>query len=423
MEYNFYVKPEERSYLRELAKKQREYAKLPVMEERKNLWYAHNSLKGKRPIIVMEIDSFIDDIFPDLKCETPAAKEIERNLLFLIINHELINDDKVIPPYYTIYWKISIKEFGIDIKKEYARDSKGRTIGYSQQHPITDLKRDLPRLQPSIFRMDKEYTFSWKNFVEEIFGDILPVKIKNDSLHWHIAPSMKVVDLMGLENMMYAMADYPEQMHELYRFLQEDILSFVKWQEKEGLLVLNNGNDYAGAGSYGFTTELPGEDYKESRNITAKDLWVNMNSQETVGISPAMFREFIFPYYRNLAEKFGLVYFGCCEPVHDIWNDCISLLPGLRKVSVSPWCNEEFMGEILKANGVVYSRKPNPNFLGVEKYFDEEAFRRHIIKTLNAANGCNLEFIFRDVYTLSGDISKPGRSVSIVRELIDKMWH
>ena len=39
---------EERHYLRELARKQAEYAALPLMEQRKKLWYAHNALRGER---------------------------------------------------------------------------------------------------------------------------------------------------------------------------------------------------------------------------------------------------------------------------------------------------------------------------------------------------------------------------------------
>jgi hypothetical protein len=35
------------SYLRELAKKQREYAYLPIMAAKKEMWSDHNQLKGK----------------------------------------------------------------------------------------------------------------------------------------------------------------------------------------------------------------------------------------------------------------------------------------------------------------------------------------------------------------------------------------
>ncbi len=52
-----------------------------------------------------------------------------------------------------------------------------------------------------------------------------------------------------------------------------------------------------------------------------------------------MYHELVFPAYERLAREFGLVYYGCCEPVHPVWGD-VSRLHGLRKVSVSPWCDE-----------------------------------------------------------------------------------
>lgn len=421
MTCDFYITENEKSWLRELAKKYVDYSMLPIMEERKKLWYAHNSLKADRPVVVMEMETFQGDILPKLKCESVAAKMIEHQLLMKIINHELIDDDKVIPPYFTVMWNISCMQFGMNIEKEFAKDSKGRTIGYSQHHPIIDLKDDFYKIGPSLFNVDKEHTLAWKNFVEEIIGDILPIKIKNDSLIWHFAPTAKVVDLMGLETMMYSMVDYPDEMHALFKFIKEDMINFIQWQEKEQLLILNNENDYAGAGSYGFTNELPSTEFQMSGVVTPKDLWGNMNSQESIGISPDMYGEYIFPYYYELARQFGLVYYGCCEPVHNIWEKYISKLPGLRKVSVSPWCDENFMGSALKGSNVIYSRKPSPNFVGVGS-FNEQGFREHMATTLKAANGCHLEIIFRDVYNLSGEKEKPGKAVKITRELIDRLW-
>lgn len=418
----FAITQEERIYLRELAKKYLELANLQVMEERQKLWYSHNALKGVKPVIVMEYPSFADDITPALKCISPDAQEIEKNLILPIVNHELIDDDKVISPYYTVYWKIDIIPFGVNMDKTFAEDKNGKKIGFSQKHPISDLSKDFEKIKSSTYTADKEYTLAWKKFVEEIIGDILPVKIKNFNLYWHCTPSQRIVELMGLENMMFAMYDTPDEMHELYRFVKDDIMAFVKWQEDEGLLVLNNHNDYAGAGSYGFTDELPTDEYKKTNHISPKDIWINLNSQETVGVSPDMFGEFTFPAYYELAKEFGMAYYGCCEPVHDIWEKYISKLNGLRKVSISPWCNEEYMGQALAGGKVIYSRKPSPNFIGVEGSFDEAAFEAHITKTLNAAKGCELEFIFRDIYTLSGDLSKPGRAVKIVRNLINSIW-
>lgn len=421
--YDFDITLEEKEYLRGLAKKQLEYSKLPIMEERKMLWYNHNSLKGERPPVIMEIKYCLEDILPEPKCTSPAAIEIEKNILTHTVNHELVDDDKVVPDYYTAYWKIDMKEFGIELKTTHADDGNGKQVGYAIEYPIIDLEEDLSKLKPSIYSVDREYTENWVNFVNETIGDILPVKIKLDpSYNWYASPSKKAVHMMGLENMMFAIMDYPEEFHALYEFMTDDVLEHMKWLEKEGLLFVNNENDYAGSGSYGFTHELPSEECKKSGTVTIKDMWWNLNSQETVGVSPDMYGEFFYPYYYKLAKEFGMVYYGCCEPMHDIWDDYISKLPGLRKVSINPWTDEEYMGQALRGGNVIYSRKPSPNFIALDKPLDEEAFRQHIEKTLIAAKGCHLEFICRDVYALYGNRTKLGRAVKIIREEIDKHW-
>ena len=445
MNQSYSMTAEERNYLRELARKYLGYAKLPIMEERTRLWYAHNAFRGERPMIVVEEGSFLEDILPPLRCRSDAAVRMERQLLQPITSFDLIGDDKVISPHFAIPYAIRSPAYGVEVQRTYAKDAQGRSLGYTEEHPIKDLQRDLPKLKHGEYSFDRERTYAWKAFVDETFGDILPTAMKNYSLHWHTAPSQRIVELMGLENMMLGMMDNPDGMHALYRFITDDMIAFVKWQEEQGLLVLNNGNDFVGAGSFGFSDELPKSDAAGGSSpaagprsagsgagtaaapgavaagkVRARDLWGNVNSQETVGISPGMYHEFIYPYYKDLAELYGLVYYGCCEPVHSIWDDSISRLPNLRKVSVSAWCDEEFIGERLRGGKVIYSRKPSPNFIGIEGMFTEEGFATHIRRTLDAARGCTLEIIFRDIYNLSGDRSKPGKGVQIIRRLIDK---
>ena len=217
------------------------------------------------------------------------------------------------------------------------------------------------------------------------------------------------------------MYDYPNRVHELFKFITDDSIEYINWQQKNNLLTLDNGNHLAGAGSFGFSKSILTEEYKKTGKITTKDLWVNMNSQESVGISPDMFKEFVFESYKRVAKMFGYVYYGCCEPVHEIWESCLSKITNLKKVSISAWCDEEYMGDALKGINIIYSRKPSPNYIGVGK-FDEGVFREHIIKTLKAAKGCHTEIIFRDIYSLNEEPWKAKKAVSIVRELIDEMW-
>lgn len=411
---------QERERIRELAKLQLEYANLPVMRQRERQWKLHNSLKGERPMIIMETNTFYGDLVDGVKCTTPEAQGIEISLICNIRNHELVDDDKVVPDYFPVDTQVYCKDFGIDAQVEHSTDAKGRNLGYAVHYPIKDLDRDISLLKPFKFGVAKEAAQKRFDLIQDLMGDILPARFENYSLLWAVTPTAKVVWAMGTEQMMLSMYDYPERFHELMELITQNIIDYICWQQKEGLLTLNNANHYAGAGSLGFTQELPASDFKGI--VRPKDMWLNINSQESTGLSPAMFGEFIYPYYKRICEHFGLVYFGCCEAVHPLWDKYIKNLPNLRKVSISKWCDELHMGRALAGSNVIYSRKPDPNFLGVGAAFDEQGFGAHIKKTMDASLGCKSEIIFRDVYTLNGNREKVKRAVEITRRLTEDQY-
>jgi hypothetical protein len=209
------------------------------------------------------------------------------------------------------------------------------------------------------------------------------------------------------------------------RAINDDILRCLRWQEENKLLLLNNGNDYMGSGSFCFSDELPvpGSNAAKTGKVTSHDTWGHLNSQESIGISPDQFAEFVYPYYAELAKEFGLVYYGCCEPVHAYWDSSLGRLPNLRKISISPWCDEDIIADRLSGTTVIYSRKPSPNFIGIKAEFDEEAFTAYINKTAAAVKGrCRAEFIFRDIYLLHGNPEKTRRAVEITRHIAETVY-
>jgi hypothetical protein len=409
----------ERDYLRDLARRQRDYAALPVMQEREARWYLHNELRGDRPTINFETWTCEQELLEPPQCESEAAREIELQLKREMLNHEMVDDDRVVSPFFVVPWNLSMVPFNVRIASEHAVDDHGRDVAYRFVHPIRDLKADLPSLPDSTYAVDCEGTLAWKCFVEEVLGDILPVRMGMRSLGCCL--SQIVVHLMGMETMMVSMMDYPDEFHRLMRRLSQDYIRYFKWLESEGLLFTNNGNDWLCQGSFGFTRELPCAD-QLTRPPATSDVWGYMDSQESVGLSPDMFDEFLFPYYQDVASIFGLLSYGCCEPVHSCWEKSLCRLPKLRKISISPWCDEAKMGEALRGSRTIFHRKPSPNFIGVGKELDEAAFAQHIRHTLESARGCKLEFSFRDIYTLEGNRDKPRRAVRIVRQLIDQYW-
>jgi hypothetical protein len=78
------------------------------------------------------------------------------------------------------------------------------------------------------------------------------------------------------------------------------------------------------------------------------------------------------------------------------------------------------MGEALQGTQIVFSRKPDPNFLSVDAQLDEQAWTAHIRETLQATPGVLVEFIIRDVYTLHTNIENARKAVAIARQVIDQ---
>ena len=101
----------------------------------------------------------------------------------------------------------------------------------------------------------------------------------------------------------------------------------------------------------------------------------------------------------RLCARFGLVYYGCCDPLDGKMNE-VRLLPNVRKVSMSPWVKQE-RGAAEIGSQVVYSRKPSPALLAWDA-FDTEQVREEILATrlVCEKHGCPLEYILKDVSTV-----------------------
>lgn len=409
---NWSITPEERIYLRELAKKQLEIAKLPIMEKRRQQWFNLNTGKPAIPPVVIETWTFDPDFMPSkqiMKTTSEAAYRIEWQLLGNIRNHELMNDDKVIPPFYGVGWHFDIKKFGMDIETIHANEPG---IAYQYKHLIVDLKRDIEKIKPAEIFFDREGTLLWKDFVDSVLGDILPVVIEGEPGSFSLTGNF--MPLMGMENFYVAMYDDPDSIHKIMRLLTDDYIRIAKWKEENGLLTVRNSYEHI-ISSHLFTNELPAPGFNGS--VRLKDTWIWAESQETVSISPKMFEEFCLPYYSEVCSFMGKIYYGCCEPVHGLYDILLKEIPNISKFSISKWCDERIMGEALRANKVVYSRKPDPTYVGVGgPILDENAWRKHIKTTLEATKGCQVEFIMRDIYSTGGNLNKAKRAVEIARE-------
>lgn len=415
---NTEISVKDRLILRDAAKKQLEFANTEKNKNRIKAWYQHNSLKGEKPLITIEMATFAHEILPErLLCEASYPRDIEAKIRSHYLNQELFDDDFVTPDYFPLQYDSSFTLFAIEVKKHHAEQNGGQSVGHHFIPALSDLEADYEKIKPSVFHADMKITAQKKDILEDLIGDIIPVKINMGCLY--SVPTQMLVHIMSMEDMMYNMMDYPELFKEMMNRIAADTLTYYDHLEQQRLILPTVAHDDLGNGSLCYTNELPGWTEAAERPFSTHDVWGFMDSQETVAISPQMFAEFIFPCYQKIAARFGLLSYGCCEPVDPIWENCLSKLNNLRKLSISPWANEEKMGEYLQEKDIIYFRKPSPNYLGVDKNLDEAAVRAQIKKSLQVARGLPIEIAQRDVYTIHHHVGKVKRYVDIIREEIE----
>lgn len=398
--------------LRKLATRWMEISHWPVMAERQRLWRAAKDLHAERPMVNFETATLEDYLLVDeLQCTNEQLRQFEHFMSWQIRHAEEVGDDFVMEPAYRIPWQINASNYGVDISGHSAQDTSGAGHAYSFTHPIQS-PADLEMLQPRKWQVDRQKSEEQAALLEEIIGDILPVQM-GGVIFQHAALTQDSFKLLGNENLLSWPYEEPEALHQLMGYLRDDRKAYFNWLEKEKLLGLNNNWTFIGS-ACGYTSDLPQADFTGTVRIC--DQWCWMESQETAMHSPDMFGEFFLPYMAEVANLFGLVYYGCCEPVHDRWDQVAIAIPRVRAVSVSCWCNMQQVAEAFGQN-YLFSRKPNPvPMSGMNP--DWAMLENDIDETLAAAANCNLEFIFRDVYRIHGDRPRLRRWVELVRSRI-----
>ncbi|MBM3213807.1 hypothetical protein FJZ36_02680 [Candidatus Poribacteria bacterium] len=405
----------DRFVVRDLAKRWVELANLPVMEERKRLWTLEKDLRAERPMVLFEtwtLERYVDT--SELVCQDAACRGLERHMRHVIRHVEEVGDDIVVEPVWKMGWHVSGPDYGVTIPRTHATDHVGGTTGYSYEHPI-QTPADVDRLKPRSWTVDREGSRAAHERIADLIGDIMPVTL-HGIRGFHSPLTQDLFKLVGNANLMVWVFDEPEAIHRIMSYLRDDRVAYHEFLELEGLLGLNNDSTLVGSGSPGFTTVLPQSGYNGTARL--RDLWIWAESQETAGISPAMFDEFFLPYIADVAAQFGLIYYGCCEPVSDRWDMIIRAIPHVRAVSISPWCDMELIGQKL-GKTCVFARKPKPWLISGYTP-DWDGLRKDIQETLSASRDCNTELVFRDVYRIEGDRPRLARWAAMVREEIDR---
>jgi hypothetical protein len=191
------------------------------------------------------------------------------------------------------------------------------------------------------------------------------------------------------------LVDRPEFMHRVVSRLTDVHLSLLDQLEEKGSLGFGQRTIHC-TGAY--TDELPAPGF-DPGHPRAKDLWTYGMAQVFSSVSPTMHQEFWLDYAVRWFSRFGLGYYGCCEPL-DKKVDIIRNVPNVRKISMSPWVDVEY-GASKIGGDFVFSRKPSPAFLARDPW-DPAAVEADLRATLDACarHGCPVELILKDISTV-----------------------
>ena len=411
----FVISPAERRILRRLAGQVAELAARPIEDEKRKLWYAHNALQPTRPLIFCDPENGWNEIVnPDrLDCDGVLGRWWEMRLRKEIFWGTQMGDDYTIVPCFDTPHVHSggLEDWGLR-EKVIGGDHGG---AYVWESPVRS-GEDLQKLRMPHIQVDYAATQRLAELAAKTLTGLLTVRVKTN-WWWTLGMTMKLAHLRGLQQIMLDLTDNPDLIHALMAILRDGTMQLLDQLESEGLLGLNNDGTYVGSGGLGWCNELPQPDYDPAKNVRARDMWGFAESQETVGISPAMFAEFVFPYQLPLLERFGLNCYGCCEPLDRRWH-VVKNIPRLRRVSVSAWANLDKMAEQL-GDRYVFSWKPSPTDLAMP--FDEERIRAQLREAFRITRSCRVEAIMKDNNTIGGDPSRVINWCRVAREEAERV--
>ena len=392
------IPEKDRTILRKLGEKIAGIAALPVQREKAEMWRRLNDLEPVKPMIwINEIPWHEMDVNDELKiqCTDPFCRGVEGGLRRTIYQWEHIRGDMVVEE--TLYSPLVIRDtgFGIGEDVDIVRTDPRSGVVSRTFHPQIREEKDIEKIKMPEITHDEEASERNYQQMANIFHGIIPVKKRGIPGQW-FAPWDNLIRWWGVQEAMIDLALRPELVHMVMEhFISAYIHRLDQWEELN-LLALNNSNIRIGSGGYGYSDELPQDDF-EPDHVRPIDIWGCATAQIFSEVSPQMHEEFALQYERRWLDRFGLTYYGCCEPL-DIKMGILRKVPNLRKISMSPWIDVDRAAKEVGTD-YVFSLKPNPEILGRDAWHPDIA-RKVLNETLEKTQGCVVEIIMKDISTV-----------------------
>lgn len=362
-------------------------------------WTLLNDKKSVKPMVWINEVPWHEMNYNDeltLCCEHPWAKNLEDELKKTIYQWNHFRGDMVVNPYISCPLAIHSTDFGIVEDVDIAKTDEENDIYSRHYHIQISEPEDIEKIQmPKITHFEKATEYSYQA-MQDVFDGILPVKKVGQTHIWY-TPWDFLIRWWGVQEAIIDLVMRPDMVHDIYEKMVQAWMTELDQFEEMNLLSLDCNNTRVGSGGYGYTTELPGDDF-DPNHVLAKNMWGCSNAQIFSTVSPEMHWEFAVEHDLKWLKRFGLTYYGCCEPL-DQKIDMLRRIPNLRKISISPWNDSK---KIIDAIGSDYvmSRKPSPAVVAWDTFNLEQAEKelREFMELTDPSQ--HIELIFKDISTV-----------------------
>ncbi len=349
----------DREILRTLASELAEVAALPVHAGKARLWQKLNDLQSERPMVWIneicwhELDG---DGELTLHAQHPWGREQESELRRKLYQWRHLPGDMVVNNWLDCPLAIHSTDFGIIEDVDTVATDQASDIVSRHFHVQIRNFEDLEKIRMPVVTHNQHATELHFQAMSDVYAGIMPVR-KTGQTHIWYTPWDYLIRWWGIEEAMIDLHERPALVHAAVDRMVDAWMTELDQFVEQNLLSLDSNNTRIGSGGYGYTSALPGTDFNPGY-VKPHNMWGCSNAQIFSEVSPSMHWEFAVEHDLRWLARWGLVYYGCCEPL-DRKMEILRRIPNLRKISASPWCRTPRLVDKVGADYVI-SRKPNP---------------------------------------------------------------
>lgn len=406
----------DRGILRQLASDIVDIGSLPIQTEKAELWRRLNDKEPTRPLVFINEEPMSELVAHSTElhcqCSDPFLRSIECAIRHTLYRWKHYPADHIVRP--EVECPKAFSATGIGIEQQGATIKHAAVVSQHFDAQISEME-DIEKIQMPVVAYDEEETRRRYAMLSEFLDGVAPVRVTGVRHIW-FTPWDHLIRLVDIQSIMMDLIMRPDFVNALVTRYVDAKMHELDQMESLGLLDAGALNVRVGSGAYGYTRELPAETSRGG-GVPCLQIWGCGNAQIFSDVSPDMHWEFSLKHEMRWLKRWGMTYYGCCEPLHNKLA-ILRRIPNLRKISVSPWFDVR-KGLENGAGEYVLSVKPNPAVFATDVFHEDQA-RQEIARMLDQAGGCNVELIMKDISTVRNDPLRLDRWCQIAMEEVEK---